>query len=194
LAVTGRIMRGIHGGVVLAQELGAFLLGQVPENDRRVIRVLNLSRLGGHAIQATSGPGQSSGHRDRSRLPRLSGPGTCVHLSAARSAVVGAKVSRNLAKGGRVTMREDAQHLRSGTAPQVMAAVRGTPVAALRLAGFTATSAGRRWAARNPPGPSPSSISRKQNGVRPHARSAAVGATLVCGSCTCLTPSRVFPT
>ncbi len=52
-----------------------------------------------------------------------------------------------------VTMREDAQHLRSGTAPQVMAAVRSTAVAALRLAGFTATATGRRWPARNPAGP-----------------------------------------
>lgn len=60
LAVTGRIMRGVHGGVVLAEELGAFLPGQVPENDRRVIRVLNLGRLCGHAIQATPRPGQNS--------------------------------------------------------------------------------------------------------------------------------------
>jgi hypothetical protein len=37
-----------------------------------------------------------------------------------------------------VTMREDAQRLRSGTSPQVMAAIRNTAVAALRLAGFAA--------------------------------------------------------
>ena len=36
-----------------------------------------------------------------------------------------------------VTMREDAQRLRSGTSAQVMAAVRSTVIAALRLAGFT---------------------------------------------------------
>jgi len=47
-------------------------------------------------------------------------------------------------------MREDAQRLRSGTSPQVMAAIRNTAVAALRLAGFAATASGRRWAARNP--------------------------------------------
>jgi hypothetical protein len=52
-----------------------------------------------------------------------------------------------------VTMREDAQRLRAGTSPQVMAAVRNTAVAALRLAGFTATTAGRRWAGRNPARP-----------------------------------------
>jgi predicted transposase YbfD/YdcC len=51
------------------------------------------------------------------------------------------------------TMREDAQRLRAGTSPQVMAAVRNTVVATLRLAGFTATAAGRRWAARNPARP-----------------------------------------
>jgi predicted transposase YbfD/YdcC len=52
-----------------------------------------------------------------------------------------------------VTMREDAQRLRSGTSPQVMAAIRNTAVAALRLAGFAATASGRRWAARNPARP-----------------------------------------
>lgn len=51
------------------------------------------------------------------------------------------------------TMREDAQRLRAGTSPQVMATVRNTVVATLRLAGFTATAAGRRWAARNPARP-----------------------------------------
>lgn len=52
-----------------------------------------------------------------------------------------------------VTMREDAQRLRAGTSAQVVAAVRNTAVAALRLAGFTGTAAGRRWAARNPARP-----------------------------------------
>jgi hypothetical protein len=49
-----------------------------------------------------------------------------------------------------VTMREDAQHLRAGSSAQVMAAVRSTSIAVLRMAGFTGTAAGRRWAARNP--------------------------------------------
>jgi len=52
-----------------------------------------------------------------------------------------------------VTMREDASRLRSGTSPQVAAAIRNTVIAALRLAGFTSTAAGRRWAARNPARP-----------------------------------------
>jgi predicted transposase YbfD/YdcC len=52
-----------------------------------------------------------------------------------------------------VTMHEDAQRLRAGTSAQVVAAVRNTAVAALRLAGFTGVAAGRRWAARNPARP-----------------------------------------
>lgn len=48
------------------------------------------------------------------------------------------------------TMKEDASRLRSGTAPQVMAAIRNTVIAVLRLVGFTSIAAGRRWAARNP--------------------------------------------
>jgi hypothetical protein len=41
--IARRTMRGIHGLVVLAQELGAFALGQIPENYLRVIRVLDLA-------------------------------------------------------------------------------------------------------------------------------------------------------
>jgi predicted transposase YbfD/YdcC len=51
------------------------------------------------------------------------------------------------------TLDEDAQRLRAGQSAQVMAAVRNTAVAALRLAGFTSTAPGRRWAARNPARP-----------------------------------------
>lgn len=51
------------------------------------------------------------------------------------------------------TMREDAQRLRAGSSAQVMAAARNTAIAILRLCGFTATAAGRRWAARNPARP-----------------------------------------
>ena len=50
-------------------------------------------------------------------------------------------------------MPEDAQRLRTGTLAQVVAAVRNTAGATLRLAGFTADAAGRRWAARNPARP-----------------------------------------
>jgi hypothetical protein len=42
------------------------------------------------------------------------------------------------------TMNEDAQRLRAGSSAQVIAAVRNTAVAALRLAGFTSTVPGRR--------------------------------------------------
>jgi hypothetical protein len=47
------------------------------------------------------------------------------------------------------TLDEDAPRLRAGTSAEVMAAVRNTAIAALRLAGFTSTASGRRWAARN---------------------------------------------
>ena len=50
-------------------------------------------------------------------------------------------------------MREDAQRLRAGTSPQVMATIRNMSIAALRLAGFTAAAVGLRWAAPNPARP-----------------------------------------
>jgi predicted transposase YbfD/YdcC len=52
-----------------------------------------------------------------------------------------------------VTLDEDAQRLRAGTSAQVMAALRNAAIAVLRLAGFTSTAPGRRWAARNPARP-----------------------------------------
>ena len=53
----------------------------------------------------------------------------------------------------RATMREDAQRLRAASSAQVMAAIRNTAIAVLRLSGFTSTAPGRRWAARNPARP-----------------------------------------
>jgi hypothetical protein len=50
-------------------------------------------------------------------------------------------------------MHEDAQRLRAGSSAQVIAAVRNAATAALRLAGFTNTAPGRRWAVRNPERP-----------------------------------------
>jgi hypothetical protein len=41
-------MGGVHSLVILPQELGAFALGQVPENDLGVIWILNVDRLSGH--------------------------------------------------------------------------------------------------------------------------------------------------
>src|ERR1022692_4172091 len=57
LPVTSRLICGVHGLVILPEELGAFPLRQVPENNPRVIPILNLDRLGGHAIEVTPGPG-----------------------------------------------------------------------------------------------------------------------------------------
>ena len=48
-------MCGVHGLAVLTEELRPFALGQVPENDLRVIRILSPDRLGEHATQATAG-------------------------------------------------------------------------------------------------------------------------------------------
>ena len=64
-----RIMRGVYSLVVLAEELGAFLLRQVPWNNLRVIRILNLDWLGGHAIQRTTGPGRWPPHSGPSAWP-----------------------------------------------------------------------------------------------------------------------------
>ena len=62
LPVAGRVMRGVYGFVVLAEKLGLFLLGEVTKNHFRVVRILNLSRLGGHATQVTPGPGRWRAH------------------------------------------------------------------------------------------------------------------------------------
>jgi hypothetical protein len=69
-SVAGRIMCAIHGVVVLAEKLGAFQLGQVPEDNLRVIRILNLDGPDRHAVNATPGCGR------RSVDAALSAPGT----------------------------------------------------------------------------------------------------------------------
>jgi len=56
LPVAGRIMRRVHGLVVLAEELAAFLLRQVPENDLRITRIIDLNRLSGHASKLPRSP------------------------------------------------------------------------------------------------------------------------------------------
>ena len=48
-------MSGVYGSVVLAEELGPFLLGEVTKNYFGVVRIFNLSRLRGHATQVTPG-------------------------------------------------------------------------------------------------------------------------------------------
>src|SRR5260221_4717822 len=53
--VTGWVVRGVHGLVVLAEELSAFVLWQMPENRLGGIRVLNLDRLSGPARSLHSG-------------------------------------------------------------------------------------------------------------------------------------------
>jgi hypothetical protein len=51
--ISGRIMRGVHGRVILTEELVPLPFGQVPEDDRRVMRILTWKRLSGHASQLT---------------------------------------------------------------------------------------------------------------------------------------------
>jgi len=54
--VAGWITRRVHGVLVLAEELAPFLLRQVPENDLRIIRILCLNLLSGHASNLHRGP------------------------------------------------------------------------------------------------------------------------------------------
>ena len=65
-SVPGRIMRSVHGLVLLAQEFGALLLRQIPEDNGGVIRILDLDRIGGHVTQLTPSPDLGSA---RSRSP-----------------------------------------------------------------------------------------------------------------------------
>jgi hypothetical protein len=81
LLVTGRVMRRIHRLVILAEELGVLTLRQVAENHLRVVRILNLDRLGGHASKLHLGPDATArlsygnSQRDQTILPPgLPGP------------------------------------------------------------------------------------------------------------------------
>ena len=66
-----------------------------------------------------------------------------------------------------VTMREDAQRLRAGTSAQVMATLRNTAVAVLRLAGFTGTAPADAGPHATPSGPSQPSVSHSENDQSP---------------------------
>lgn len=57
MPIARRVMHGVYGLVVLAEKLGAFLLRQVSENYLRVVWIVNLHRLCGHANQVTPGSG-----------------------------------------------------------------------------------------------------------------------------------------
>jgi hypothetical protein len=74
--IADRIMRCVHGLVVLAEELAAFLLRQVPENDLRIIRILELNRLSGHASNlhpgSDAGPWLRAGCCSRPQPPQFS--------------------------------------------------------------------------------------------------------------------------
>ena len=55
----------VDGLVVLAEELAAFLLRKVPENDLRIIWILYLNWLGGHASNVHRGPDAGPWRRGR---------------------------------------------------------------------------------------------------------------------------------
>jgi hypothetical protein len=88
--------------------------------------------------------------------PRSASPAAAAHAAAPRRSSPRPPAVTGISKLCIIrdtTLDEDAQRLRAGTSAQVMAAVRNTAIAALRLAGFTSTAPGRRWAARNPARP-----------------------------------------
>ncbi len=43
---------GIHSLLILAQELGTFLLRKTPEDHLRIARIVLIHRLGGHAAES----------------------------------------------------------------------------------------------------------------------------------------------
>ena len=94
---------------------------------------------GGHLISAVAAFGITSRSAGRGGTPKA------IAIAARRHWDIEA-----LHHVRDTTMREDAQRLRSGSSAQVIAAVRNTGIAVLRLCGFTGTASGRRWAARNP--------------------------------------------
>jgi len=53
--VAGWIMRSVHSLVILAEELGALLFGQVPQHDLGIIWILSVDRLGGHGVTLRPG-------------------------------------------------------------------------------------------------------------------------------------------
>jgi YVTN family beta-propeller protein len=53
--VTGQIMRGVYCLVILAEELSAFMFGQFPQDDLRIVRFLGIYRLGRHNLSLRPG-------------------------------------------------------------------------------------------------------------------------------------------
>ena len=61
LPVAGRIMGSVDRVVILAEKLSTLPLRQSPENYGRIVGILRLNRLSGHAIQVTLRPGSRRG-------------------------------------------------------------------------------------------------------------------------------------
>src|SRR5215472_6972977 len=90
--VTGGIARRFHGFVVLEEKLGTFPLGQVPENDLRIARILVTDRLDRHAAKRTlraPGAGRSTPPSRHSR----SVPAACDKSGVQRRSPAGYQVS-----------------------------------------------------------------------------------------------------
>jgi len=51
--ISGRVTGGYRSLLILAQELGTFLLRQTPEDHLRIAGILLIDRLGGHAAEST---------------------------------------------------------------------------------------------------------------------------------------------
>jgi hypothetical protein len=60
--VAERVMRNIHSLAVLAEELGAFAHGQVPEDDLRVILILTRTGLADMHPKLQPGPDTRRSH------------------------------------------------------------------------------------------------------------------------------------
>jgi hypothetical protein len=67
-------MRGIYGLVILAEELSAFLLRQVPQDDLRIIWFLGIDKLGDHDGSLRSGTDSAGGKMRHHEAKRVPGP------------------------------------------------------------------------------------------------------------------------
>lgn len=102
-------MRGIHGLVILAQELGTLAFGQVPENDLGVIWILDVDRLSGHdpSLRPTpdAQPARLSGTRGKStatqnRRSLYGSRRDSERAAPVKSAIITAPSTRNPAETG----------------------------------------------------------------------------------------------
>jgi hypothetical protein len=75
-AVTGQIMRGIYRIVVLPEKLGALLLGQIPQDGLRIIRLLGIDRLGDHGVSLRPDTDRTGGEMQHDEEQWVPEPGS----------------------------------------------------------------------------------------------------------------------